>query len=79
MKKILFALLALMFALSGCGDSTSASDSGSKGGSFPSNGDPDFYCEVTEGDNWWQMKVNIPKYKGIVEKFTYEEGGTGTQ
>lgn len=79
MNKILSALFALMLVLSGCGDSTSASDSGSKGGNFPSNGDPDFYCDVTEGDNWWQMKVNIPNYMGMVEKFTYEENGTGTQ
>ena len=79
MNKILLALFALMFVLSACEDSTSASDSGSKGGSFPSNGDPNFYCEVTKGDNWWQMKLNIPKYKGMVEKFTYEENGTGSQ
>ena len=52
--------------------------------SFPTNGDEGFYCEVTEGENedgsyWKQIKVNIPKYKGHVEKFTFDETGTGTQ
>ena len=52
--------------------------------SFPPNGDEGFYCEVTSGTNedgsyWKQIKVNIPKYKGHVEKITYDESGTGTQ
>ena len=63
MNKILLALFALMFVLSACEDSTSASDSGSKGGSFPSNGDPNFYCEVTKGDNWWQMKLMCQEWE----------------
>lgn len=55
-----------------------------KKSSFSPNGDEGFYCEVTsgtneDGSNWKQIKVNIPKYKGHVEKITYDENGTGTQ
>lgn len=89
MKKFLFALstLALMFAFTACDDSASSGDGAEKQaakGSFPENGEEGFYCEVTDGTNadgsyWKQIKVNIPKYKGHVEKFTFDENGTGTQ
>ena len=93
MKKFLLVLsaLAVGFAFTACDDSAS-SDGGDKSnsnsqatkGSFPTNGDEAFYCEVTEGENedgsyWKQIKVNIPKYKGHVEKITFDETGTGTQ
>ena len=91
-KKILFPalFLAVMFSFVACDDSTSSGNgdnSGSLGtikGSFPPNGDENFYCEVTDGTNedgsyWKQIKVNIPKYKGHVEKITYDETGSGTQ
>ena len=94
MKKFLLALGMLsMFAFTACDDSASSgSDSNGSGskstsnskGSFPANGDEGFYCEVTDGTNadgsyWKQIKVNIPKYKGHVEKFTFDENGNGTQ
>ena len=94
MKKFLLALGMLsMLAFTACDDSASSSGdnngSGSKStsnskGSFPANGDEGFYCEVTDGTNadgsyWKQIKVNIPKYKGNVEKFTFDENGNGTQ
>jgi len=95
MKKLLFLLGMLsMFAFTACDDSASSGDSSDNGsgsktsstpkGSFPANGDEGFYCEVTDGTNadgsyWKQIKVNIPKYKGHVEKFTFDQNGTGTQ
>ena len=93
MKKILFALgMLAMFAVTACDDSASSGDSNGSGsnttskttGSFPPNGDEGFYCDVTDGTNadgsyWKQIKVNIPKYKGHVEKFTFDQNGTGTQ
>ena len=93
MKKILFALgMLAMFTVTACDDSASSGDSNGSGsnttskmtGSFPPNGDEGFYCDVTDGTNadgsyWKQIKVNIPKYKGHVEKFTFDQNGTGTQ
>ena len=93
MKKILFALgMLAIFTLTACDDSASSGDSNGSGsnstskttGSFPPTGDEGFYCEVTDGTNadgsyWKQIKVNIPKYKGHVEKFTFDQNGTGTQ
>ena len=71
------------------GESNSSNGSGSNGtsevkGSFPPNGDEGFYCLVTDGTNadgsyWKQIMVNIPKYKGHVEKITFDENGNGTQ
>jgi len=90
MKKFLLALslVALAFTLVACDDSASGG-SGSNGvgeakGSFPPNGDEGFYCLVTDGHNedgsyWKQIMVNIPKYKGHVEKITFDENGNGTQ
>ena len=85
MKKMLIALTLLVPVLvfMACGDSASGAsenNSASSKGSFPANGDPDFYCEVTKGEGWVQMKVNIPNYKGIVEKVGYDSStDTGTQ
>lgn len=83
-KRILFlALLVLAFSLNACDDSASSSSENESAGSFPAKGDPDFYCAVTEGfDNgtyWIQIKVNIPNYKGHVERLTYDENGNGSQ
>ena len=90
MKKFLLALslVALAFTLVACDDSASGG-SGSNGvgeakGSFPPNGDEGFYCLVTDGHSedgsyWKQIMVNIPKYKGHVEKITFDENGNGTQ
>ena len=83
MKKLLFVLGMLsMFAFTACDDSASSGDSSDNGsgsktsstpkGSFPANGDEGFYCEVTSGDGWAQIKVNIPGYKGHVEKRSYD-------
>lgn len=94
MRKSLFALGFLVFALAftACGDSSSgASESNlsndgktSAKSSFPQNGDPDFYCEVTsgtdeDGKTFGQIKVNIPNYKGHVERIAFDEAGNGTQ
>ena len=52
----------------------------SQKGSFPVNGDPNFYCDVTSGEGWAQIKVNIPNYMGHVEKIGYDPStDTGTQ
>jgi hypothetical protein len=82
MKKFLLALGMLsMLAFTACDDSASSSGdnngSGTKStsnskGSFPANGDEGFYCEVTSRDGWAQIKVNIPGYKGHVEKRSYD-------
>ena len=82
MKKFLLILSALaMFAFTACDDSASSGDnSGSNSnssntskGSFPPNGGNDgFYCEVTSGEGWAQIKVNIPGYMGHVEKRSYD-------
>lgn len=82
-KRIFFlGLLVLAFSLNACDDSSSSSSENESVGSFPAKGDPDFYCEVTEGsDNgtyWIQMKLNIPNYRGTVEKLTYDENGNGS-
>jgi len=93
MKKFLFVLgMLTMLAFTACDDSASSGDSNGSGsnppsetkGSFPPNGDEGFYCLVTDGQNedgsyWKQIKVNIPKYKGHVEKITFDENGNGTQ
>ncbi len=94
MKKALFAISSLVLALAftACGDSSSgASDSDpsnggkpSAKGSFPQNGDPEFYCYATSGTDedgkiWGQIKLNIPNYKGHVERITFDEAGNGTQ
>lgn len=93
MKKFLFVLgMLAMLAFTACDDSASSGDSNGSGsnppsetkGSFPPNGDEGFYCLVTDGQNedgsyWKQIKVNIPKYKGHVEKITFDENGNGTQ
>ena len=88
MKKFALAAIsaALMFVFGACDDSTSADSNGSNTvrGCFSSTGDPNFSCEVTEGTDadgksWKQIKVNIPNYKGHVEKMTYDESGSGTQ
>ena len=93
MKKFLLILSALaMFAFTACDDSASSGDnSGSNSnssntskGSFPPNGDESFYCVVTDGTNadgsyWKQIKVNIPQYKGHVERITFDQNGNGTQ
>lgn len=82
MKKFLLILSALaMFTFTACDDSASSGDnSGSNSnssntskGSFPPNGGNDgFYCEVTSGEGWAQIKVNIPGYMGHVEKRSYD-------
>ena len=82
MKKLLLALGMLsMLVFTACDDSASSSGdnngSGTKSasnskGSFPANGDEGFYCEVTSGDGRAQIKVNIPGYKGHVEKRSYD-------
>lgn len=64
-------LFASLMAFTACDDSASGDSEGSKG-SFPQNGDPSFYCEVTSGEGWAQIKVNIPGYMGRVEKFSYD-------
>ena len=69
-KRILFlGLLVLAFSLNACDDSSSSSSENDAVGSFPAKGDPDFYCNVTEGsDNgtyWIEM--------------TYDDKGNGTQ
>lgn len=52
----------------------------SQKGTFPVNGDPNFYCDVTSGEGWAQIKVNIPNYMGHVEKIGYDPStDTGTQ
>jgi hypothetical protein len=94
MKKFLFALGTLaMFAFTACDDSASSGEdsnsgngSGSNGtseakGSFPPNGgDAGYYCDVTSGEGWAQIKVNIPGYKGHVEKRSYDAAtNTATQ
>lgn len=90
MKKFLLALgsVALAFTLAACDDSASggsgSNETSETKGSFPPNGDEGFYCLVTDGQNedgsyWKQIKVNIPKYKGHVEKITFDENGNGTQ
>ncbi|MBR4785249.1 MAG: hypothetical protein IK012_08365 [Fibrobacter sp.] len=90
MKKLLALLACLSFAFVACDDSASASSGNGSGsnksakGSFPANGDSDFYCDVTNGTNsdgttWVQMKVNIPNYMGHVEKLTYDQEGNGSQ
>ena len=87
-------MLAVL-AFTACDDSASSGSDNGNGsgsnsasnskGSFPPNGGNDgFYCEVKDGTNadgsyWKQIKVNIPKYKGHVEKFTFDQNGTGTQ
>ncbi len=93
MKKLLLALgMLTMFAVTACDDSASSGDSNDSGsksssiskGSFPPNGDESFYCIVTDGRKedgsyWKQIRLNIPKYKGFVENFTFDENGNGTQ
>ena len=85
MKKFLFALstLALMFAFTACDDSASGGDGAESQewkGSFPPNGDAGFYCEVTSGESWAQLKVNIPGYMGHVEKRSFDDATqTATQ
>lgn len=86
MKRVMVALasLAMVLAFSACdGSASTTSGSGdtsdnfgttstSSKGSFPSNGDPDFYCTVSKGEGWVQLKVNIPNYKGRVKKLSYD-------
>jgi hypothetical protein len=92
MKKILtLGTLALAFAFTACDDSTSSSSetNGNAGksatkGSFPQGGDSDFYCIADSGvdengNNWSEIRVNIPKYRGHVERITYDAAGNGTQ
>lgn len=92
MKKFFLGLsVCLMaFAISACDDSSSTQASGDSQdnaslvkGSFPSNGDPDFSCVVTtgsenNGNRWVQYRLNIPKYKGMVERITLDASGTKT-
>ena len=76
MKRFLLAMgaAALAFALTACEDSASNASAdlnqqaSERSGSFPKNGDPNFYCEVTSGEGWAQIKVNIPNYMGHVTK-----------
>ena len=86
MKKlfVVLSLLGSLMAVIACDDSASSgngSGSNSSKGSFPPNGGNDgFYCEVTSGEGWAQIKVNIPGYKGQVEKRSYDEATeTATQ
>ena len=89
MKRKFIALMALslMFSFVACDDSASGSSEGESSevkGSFPQGGDPEFYCEATsgiddDGRNWSQIKVNIPNYKGHVERFVFDNEGNGTQ
>ena len=92
MKKILaLGTLALAFAFIACDDSASSGSdtNGNAGksaakGSFPQGGDSDFYCIAdsgvdADGNNWAEIKVNIPKYHGHVERITYDAAGNGTQ
>ena len=80
MKRFLLAMgaAALAFALTACENSASNASADSnqqaseRSGSFPKNGDPNFYCEVTSGEGWAQIKVNIPNYMGHVEKRSYD-------
>lgn len=85
-------ILSLAVAFCACDDSASGSpenggDSGKTAeskGSFPAGGDPDFYCEATigvdsDGKNWSQIKLNIPNYKGFVERIVFDDAGNGSQ
>lgn len=65
---------------SGAATDQSGKTSTSSKGSFPSNGDPDFYCTVSKGEGWVQLKVNIPNYMGHVQKMGYDSStDTGTE
>jgi len=83
----LFVLMAVLVACddsASSGDGTASTNTSEVKGSFPPNGDEGFYCLVTDGKNadgsyWKQIMVNIPKYKGHVEKITFDENGNGTQ
>ncbi|ACX74253.1 putative lipoprotein [Fibrobacter succinogenes subsp. succinogenes S85] len=63
---------------------TGANTSNAKKGSFPENGDPNFYCIVTHGEEpdgkiWSEKKFNIPNRQGHVERLTFDADGNGTQ
>ena len=63
---------------------TSANPSSGKKGSFPVNGDPNFYCIVNHGEEadgkiWSEKKFNIPNRQGHVERLTFDANGNGTQ
>lgn len=92
MKKILaLGTLALAFAFTACDNSASSGSdtNGNAGksaakGSFPQGGDPDFYCIADsgvdkDGNNWSEIRVNIPNYWGHVERITFDAAGNGTQ
>lgn len=92
MKKLLLgiSLLFAVLVLNAC-DSSASSNSDENPpaetavkGSFDPNGDPDFSCVVTggrdlNGDRWVQYRLNIPNYKGMVERITVSISGEGTQ
>lgn len=94
-KILALGTLALAFAFTACDDSASSNSdtNGNAGGnagkseakgSFPQGGDPNFYCIADSGvdengNNWSEIRVNIPKYRGHVEKITYDAAGNGTQ
>jgi hypothetical protein len=64
----------------GAATDNSGKTSTSSKGSFPVNGDSDFYCVVSKGEGWVQLKVNIPNYMGHIEKVGYDSlTDTGTQ
>lgn len=92
MKKLLLALgMLAVLAFTACDDSASSGSDNGNGsgsnsasnskGSFPPNGGNDgFYCIVSGGEGWAQIKVNIPGYMGHVEKRSYDDAtGTATQ
>lgn len=87
MKKFFFVLAALLVANAfiACESSTSSEPEETPSkvvkGSFPSNGESEFSCVVTKGsedngDRWVQLRLNIPKYKGMVERITIDASGT---
>ena len=94
-KILALGTLSLAFAFTACDDSASgnsgANDNagGNAGssevkGSFPQGGDPDFYYIADsgvdkDGNNWSEIRVNIPNYWGHVERITFDAAGNGTQ
>jgi hypothetical protein len=64
----------------GSASDNSGKTSTSSKGSFPLKGESDFYCTVSKGEGWVQLKVNIPNYMGHIEKVGYDSStDTGTR
>lgn len=85
------SLVVMMFALVSCGSLTSSdSDDNNRdiptnmAGHFPFDGDSDFSCVITngrelDGTRWVQYRLNIPNYKGMMERISINISGIGTQ